>query len=151
MISSGFIDVQNFNVISKLPCRTRPFSGHQLITDILSGHPDRGYDHFRMTNTMFFKLEELLVSRGLVTGTRNVSVQEQLAIFLYGIGHGVTNRVMAETFQHSGETISRHFNNILKAICFLKQDFIVQPGSDTGVHPRIRDNQHFHPYFMVRT
>ena len=149
LISSGIINVQDCTRISKMPCRSCPFSGHELIKDILSGHPDRGYDHFRMTNTMFFKLEELFVSCGLLTSTRNVMVHEQLAFFLYRIGHGVTNRVLAETFQHSGETISRHFNNVLKVICTLKQEFIVQSGEDIGVHPWIHENNHFHPHFMI--
>ena len=99
---------------------------------------------------MFLQLEQLLVSHGLVSSTRNVMAKEQLAFFLYGIGHGVTNRVLAETFQHSGETISRYFNKVLEGIYSLKHEFIVQPGEDASVHPRIRENNHFHPFFMVQ-
>ncbi|XP_020255595.1 uncharacterized protein LOC109832628 isoform X2 [Asparagus officinalis] len=32
------------------PCRTRPFSGHMLVEDMLSGHPDRSYSCFRMSS-----------------------------------------------------------------------------------------------------
>lgn len=150
LLNSGLTSMGESNVVSRVPCRTRPFSGHQFITDILSGHPERGYNHFRMTNTMFVQLEELLVSRGLLRGSRYVTAKEQLGFFLYGIGHCVTNRVLAETFQHSGETISRYFNTVLKAICNLKHDYIVQPDDDVGVHPRIRDSNLFHPFFKVR-
>nr|CAD1820235.1 unnamed protein product [Ananas comosus var. bracteatus] len=52
------------NSLHKRQCRTRPFTGHQMICDILNGHPDRGYDHFRMTTTTFVALCDVLVARG---------------------------------------------------------------------------------------
>ena len=98
LLSTGLIQLEDYNIHYKRPCRTRPFSGHNLITDIMSGHPDRGYSHFRMTNYMFQQLEQLLVSRGVISGTRNVTSTEQLAFFLYCVGYGVSNRVLSETF-----------------------------------------------------
>ncbi|XP_020079660.1 uncharacterized protein LOC109713860 isoform X2 [Ananas comosus] len=134
------------STIYKQPCRTRPFTGHQLIHDILSGHPDRGYQHFRMTTTMFIRLRDELVARGFIQSTRHLTANEQLGIFLFGIGHGVANRVLAETFQHSGETISRHFNNVLRGVVELRHEYIQPPASNVGVHPRIKDNPIFHPF-----
>ncbi|XP_020082181.1 putative nuclease HARBI1 [Ananas comosus] len=130
----------------KRACRTRPFSGQQLVQDILFGHPDRGYQHFRMTNIMFEALRDDLIRRGLIQSTKNINVDKQLAIFLHGIGHGVTNRILAETFQHSGETISRHFNNVLRAVMHLKDEYLCTPSNNVGVHPRIRDSSNFHPF-----
>nr|CAD1837155.1 unnamed protein product [Ananas comosus var. bracteatus] len=75
-----------------------------------------------------------------------MTADEQLGIFLYGVEHGVANRILAETFQHSGETISRHFNNVLRGIVRLKDDYIMLPSSNAAVHPRIRDNPNFHPF-----
>ncbi|OAY69894.1 hypothetical protein ACMD2_17812 [Ananas comosus] len=121
-----------------------------MICDILNGHPDKGYDHFRMTTTTFVTLRDMLVARGLIRGTRYMTVDEQLAIFLFGIGHGVANRVLAETFQHSGETISRHFNNVLRAIVMLKDEYLTLPPNNAMVHQRIRDNLNFYP-FKTRT
>ncbi|OAY82550.1 putative nuclease HARBI1, partial [Ananas comosus] len=69
-----------------------------------------------------------------------------LGIFLFGVGHGVANRILAETFKHSGETISRHFNNVVRGIVGLKDDYIMLPSSNVAVHPRIRDNPNFHPF-----
>ena len=134
LIDNGIIDLSKFNRHSKIPCRTRPFSGHHFITNMLSVHPKRGYDHFRMTNTMFIQLEQLLLSHDLICSTHNVTAKEQLAFFLYCIGQGVTNRVLAETFQHSREMISHHFNNVLKAICSLKQEYIIQLGEDIDMY-----------------
>jgi hypothetical protein len=39
--------------------------------------------------------------------TKTVSVEEAVAIFLYIVGRGASNRDAQERFQHSGETISR--------------------------------------------
>ncbi|OAY80192.1 hypothetical protein ACMD2_15947 [Ananas comosus] len=39
----------------------------------------------------------------------------------------MANKVLAETFQHSGETISRHFNNVLRAIVMLKDEYLTMP------------------------
>nr|CAD1829276.1 unnamed protein product [Ananas comosus var. bracteatus] len=117
-----------------------------MLCDILSGHHKRCCHHFRMSATTFIALRDALVERGLISSTINMTADEQLSIFLYGVGHGVANRILAETFQHSGETISRHFNNVLRGIVRLKDDYIMLPSSNAAVHPRIRDNPNFHPF-----
>ncbi|OAY76525.1 hypothetical protein ACMD2_03515, partial [Ananas comosus] len=117
-----------------------------MLCDILSGHPERCCHHFRVSATTFIALRDALVEKGLISSTRNMTADEQLGIFLYGVGHGVANRILAETFQHSGETISRHFNNVLRGIVRLKDDYIMLPSSNAAVHLRIRDNQNFHPF-----
>ncbi|OAY74020.1 putative nuclease HARBI1, partial [Ananas comosus] len=117
-----------------------------MLCDILSGHHERCCHHFRMSATTFIALRDALVERGLIISTRNMTTDEQSGIFLYGVGHGVANRILAETFQHSGETISRHFNNILRGIVRLKDDYIMLPSSNAAVHPRIRDNPNFHSF-----
>nr|CAD1837845.1 unnamed protein product [Ananas comosus var. bracteatus] len=139
------------NRVPRQRCRTRPFTGHQMLCDILSGHPERCCHHFRVSATTFIALRDALVEKGLISSTRNMTADEQLGIFLYGVGHGVANRILAETFQHSGETISRHFNNVLRGIVRLKDDYIMLPSSNAAVHLRIRDNQNFHPFKMNRT
>ncbi|OAY85667.1 hypothetical protein ACMD2_19803 [Ananas comosus] len=60
---------------------------------------------------------------------------QQLAIFLFGVDNSVANRILAETFQHSGETISRYFNNGVRGIVRLKDEYIMFPSSNVVVHP----------------
>ncbi|OAY66485.1 hypothetical protein ACMD2_17618 [Ananas comosus] len=64
------------STIYKQPCRTRPFTSHQLIHDILSGHPNRGYQHFMMTTTMFIRLQDELVEKGCIQSTRHLTADE---------------------------------------------------------------------------
>ncbi|GKC17017.1 L10-interacting MYB domain-containing protein-like protein [Tanacetum coccineum] len=56
--------------------------------------------------------------------TRNVSIEESLGIFLFILAHGSGNRLAQETFNHSGETIHRHFHKVLKAVLKLSEDII---------------------------
>lgn len=70
-----------------------------------------------------------------------------LAIFLYGIGHGASNREMQERFQHSAETISRHYKFMLNAILMLQSEYIVLPDSSAPVPENIRNNPGSWPYF----
>ena len=143
--------IHQSNVMKQVPrpCRTRLFSGHMLVEDMLAGHPDRSYSCFRMSSEAILLLKNVLIEKNALRPTRYLSCNEQLCIFLYGISHGLSNRVLAEIFQHSGETISRHYNNVLNAILSLKQDYIQLPTADVDVHPKIRENPNFFPYFKV--
>ena len=55
------------------------------------------------------------VEKGLVD-SRYVWVEEQLAIFLYAVSKNASNQVLQDQFQHSGETIRRHFAAVLNAL-----------------------------------
>ena len=46
LLSFGLFQMADYDIRSRIPCRTHPFSSHNLIIDILSGHPERGYNHF---------------------------------------------------------------------------------------------------------
>jgi hypothetical protein len=51
-------------------------------------------------------------------------------------------------FHRSGETVSRHFHNVLRAIISLEDEFLVQP-SGRDVPPQILNNSRFYPFFKV--
>ncbi|XP_059669372.1 uncharacterized protein LOC132314535 [Cornus florida] len=53
---------------------------------------------------------------------------------------------MSFFFCRSGETISRHFHSVLKAVISLEGQFLKQP-SGLDVPPEILNNDRFHPYF----
>jgi len=75
-------------------------------------------------------------------------MEEQLAKFLHIIGHKVKNRSVSFFFHRSGETVSRHFHNILNAILLLEREFLNQP-DDSVVQPQILHNNRFYSYFKV--
>ncbi|KAF5181631.1 CAI-1 autoinducer sensor kinase/phosphatase cqsS isoform, partial [Thalictrum thalictroides] len=99
------------NRFNKRPYRTDPLSGKQYVNNVFEGHEDRSLDVFRMRSNVLFDLCDALRERKLLHNTRYVSVEEQVSIFLYIVGKNDSNRTVADRFQHSGETISRHFRN----------------------------------------
>ncbi|KAJ9177071.1 hypothetical protein P3X46_012323 [Hevea brasiliensis] len=134
-----------YNSINRLPCRSSLPSGSGFMTEVLDGHDDLCREMFRMDKHVFHKLCNTLRQRGMLRDTAGVMIEEQLAIFLNIIGHNERNRVIQERFQHSGETISRHFNNVLKAIKSLSREFLQPPPLATP--PEIFCSSRFYPYF----
>lgn len=74
----------------------------------------------RMNRHAFFKLCAMLQTIGGLKPTRNMLVDEQVAIFLHIIAHRMKNWIIQNNFQRSGETISRYFNIVLTAVLKLQ-------------------------------
>ncbi|XP_024019242.1 uncharacterized protein LOC112090956 [Morus notabilis] len=70
-----------------------------------------------------------------------MNVPEQVFVFLTIVAQSQTNREAQDVWQHSGETISRRFSDVLDAICALHDDFIKPPNYDR-VSDFVRDNRH---------
>ncbi|XP_071727634.1 uncharacterized protein [Rutidosis leptorrhynchoides] len=91
--------------------------------------------------------------------THNVSIEESVGIFLLILAHRCGNRLAQETFNHSGETIHRHFHMILKAVLKLSGD-IIKPntryneedciGAIDGTHVRASVREHEQAKYIGR-
>ncbi|RVW52690.1 hypothetical protein CK203_104719 [Vitis vinifera] len=88
----------------------------------------------------------ILQAKGLLRHTNRIKIEEQLAIFMFIIGHNLRTRAVQELFRYSGETISRHFNNVLNAIMAISLDFFEPPVLD--IPPEILEDGRFYPYFQ---
>lgn len=121
--------------------------GSGFMNEVLNGHGDLCREMLRMDKHVFLKLSDTLRERNILRDTPGVNIEEQLAIFLNVVGHNERNRVIQERFQHSGETISRHFNNVLKAIKSLSREFLEPPPLVTP--SEILGSKRFSPYFEV--
>ena len=51
-----------------------------------------------------------------LTPLRRMTVLEKVGMFLYVLFLGASNRQVHECFQYSGETVSRNFHEVLKAM-----------------------------------
>jgi hypothetical protein len=58
-----------------------------------------------------------------------VIVEEQVAIFLYVVGHNQRFRVMHQSFRRSIETIHIHFHQVLYAVGELRNEMIKPPST----------------------
>ena len=81
-------------------------TGHQWVMELLAGHPERIHCELGMHKEAFLQLVMDLREIGL-TDSRNIVLEEQLAIFLYIRVTGLTTRHVAERFQHSNATITQ--------------------------------------------
>jgi len=98
-----------------------------------------------MPSATFKKLAQWVKEKGLLQETRNISIEEQLAIFLKIVGEGASNRTAQDRFQHSGDTISRHFHHVLDALIHLYTEFVQPPNLSTQME--IRNNKKLSPFF----
>ncbi|KAK2969447.1 hypothetical protein RJ640_011344 [Escallonia rubra] len=133
------------NYVAKERRHTFPSNGVKFVDDVLNGKSGSCLENFRMDKHVFYKLCDILQARGLLRHTNRIKIEEQLAIFMFIIGHNLRTRAVQELFKYSGETISRHFNNVLNAIMAISLDFFQPPGSD--IPPEIQEDQRFYPYF----
>lgn len=120
-------------------------NGMKFIDEVLNGPNERCLDSVRMDKHVFYKLCDILQAKGLLRHTNRIKIEEQLGIFMFITGHNLRTRAIQELFRYSGETISRHFNNVLNAIIAISLEFFQPPGSD--IPPKIREDPRFYPYF----
>uniref|UniRef100_A0A803MRE4 Transposase n=1 Tax=Chenopodium quinoa TaxID=63459 RepID=A0A803MRE4_CHEQI len=64
---------------------------------------------------------------GGLSGTRNMTLQEIVAMFLYTLAHHQKNRSIGNLFLRSGKTVSRQFNLCLRAILELHEHLLHKP------------------------
>ncbi|CAN1324393.1 hypothetical protein LINPERPRIM_LOCUS33080 [Linum perenne] len=93
-----------------------------------------------MDRHIFVHLCEELKKHGL-QHSKNITVEEQVAMFLMILAHSNSARDNAEDFQHSTATVSKYFGIILKSVISLSLVVIVPPnmsedyvGAIDGVH-----------------
>jgi hypothetical protein len=75
-----------------------------------------------------FELRE----RQFIESTWNLDVEESVAIFLLLTGHCQGQRIAADHFQHSMETINRHYNKVLRAVGHLAKVYIKSETQNWG-------------------
>ncbi|XP_024636687.1 protein ALP1-like isoform X1 [Medicago truncatula] len=112
----GAIATYYYKYIYKEPCMTSLQRGQDWMNEILNGHPVRCMNAFRMDPTLFKQLCEDLQSKYGLQPSKRMTVEEKVGIFVYTLAMGASNRDVRERFQHSGETISRAFHEVLEAI-----------------------------------
>jgi hypothetical protein len=134
--------------IAKEPCRTSSQTDYKWVMEILQGNPDRCKQNFRMEIHVFIYLCKELKEKYYLKGTRKLTIEELVAMFLSTLGHGFGNRIVQEMFQHSGETVSRHFTRVLMAVSRMAIDIINPIDREFKNVPRkILDDERYWPYF----
>ncbi|KAG8363805.1 hypothetical protein BUALT_Bualt19G0060500 [Buddleja alternifolia] len=95
--------------------------------DLVSFDDETCIDNLRMSRNAFGHLCYILANGGGLENTKNVTVSEQVAIFLIVLAHHKKNCIVKHDFKRSGYTISKHFNSVLSALLKLHNLFLVKP------------------------
>lgn len=101
-------------------------------------------NNLRMPIALFNRLCQLLETVGGLCATKNITVHEQVAMFLSILSHHQKNRVLQMSFNRSGYTISKHFKRVMNALIMVHQLLLVTP------HPIAHDSNDYRwKYFQV--
>ncbi|RVW22028.1 uncharacterized protein LOC104877720 isoform X1 [Vitis vinifera] len=133
--------------LCKTPQRTSMLSGAQFVRDMIEGHPQTCYELFRMDKETFMNLCDHLKRHENLQDTRFVTVEEAVAMFLLIVGHNVRMRVVADRFQHSTETVARHFKEVRRALCRLGKILICPNNMTNEVSSYVASNPKYFPWF----
>jgi hypothetical protein len=91
-----------------------------------------------MRREPFPKLCNLFRERNLLRDNSQFCIEEQVAMFLYIVGHNQRFRVIHQNWRRSIEIASRHFREVLFAIAELWQDISKPPSAK--IQNNIRNN-----------
>ena len=136
--------------IDKQPCRDSEQTGYMCLMDCLTGNEMKCYEMFRMKPHVFLQLCNVLQHTYRLQHTRHIRLEELVGICLMILGQGECHRLVQERFQHSGETIHRHFHRILKHLNIMSMD-IFKPSDPTfsAILSHIQKNPLYMPHFQV--
>jgi len=90
----------------RIPYHTSILTGEMWVNELLSGHPRRFRTELGVNRSTFILLVKAMQSLGLQS-SRHVSIEEQVAIFLFISVTGNTSVHTGERFQHSTSTITK--------------------------------------------
>ncbi|CAH9059540.1 unnamed protein product [Cuscuta europaea] len=94
---------------------------------LVNGPESNCISQLRMSHAAFFKLCDMLVTKGGLRPTRHLIVEEQVAIFLLVLSHHHKNRTLILDFQRSGRTISKCFSTVIHAVLQLHSTLYAKP------------------------
>ncbi|XP_071694010.1 uncharacterized protein [Rutidosis leptorrhynchoides] len=100
----------------------------------------------RMSENAFMVLCEKLERGGGLRPTQRMSVEEQVARFLFMIGNDLKTGLIAWFFRRSESCTNRHFHKVLNALLSIEDQYIRQPTGDI-VPTEIEQKKRFYPFF----
>ncbi|XP_023752843.2 protein ALP1-like isoform X2 [Lactuca sativa] len=102
-------------------------NGRDSIHDMVYKSDKTSGVNIRMNRNAFTRLCDMREQRGGLKNSKNMLVDEQVAMFLHVLAHNEKNMIIVERFKRSGETVSRYFKLVLDAVCRLHKQFYKKP------------------------
>ncbi|KAK7848268.1 hypothetical protein CFP56_005238 [Quercus suber] len=130
----------------KQPMRDSILTG-QGYMDELDSNPNKCFEMFRMTRSYLLHLVDELIGHGyLKEGQGDVDATQAVAMLLYILGHNTQMGCVADRFQHSIETVSRHFRKVLRAF-YSYARHLIKPDPDVVYLPEHLRVNKYCPWF----
>ncbi|XP_023895253.2 uncharacterized protein LOC112007179 [Quercus suber] len=131
----------------KQPMRTSALTGKAYMDEVTEGNQAKCYEMFRMTPDLLLHLVDELVAHGyLKDGHGDVNATQAVAMLLYILGHNTCFRCVADWFQHSTETVCRHFRQALRAVHHYAKHLIKPDHNVTSLPEHLQVNKYW-PWF----
>jgi len=118
-----------------------------FIDNILNRGDKHCVKQIRMKLVVLYRLCDVLTSHDLLRSTQNVSIREQIIVFLQIVGQNQRFCFISGIYYRSVETINRYFRIVLKEILKLYKHLIKDP--EDIVPAKIMNNRRFYSYFKV--
>ena len=150
VIAAGVAIIERERNIIYIPREPRinTIAQQELYIDNILNRDDRHcVEQICMKPVVLYDLCDVLTSLDLLRSTQNVSIREQVIVYLQIISRNQRFRFISGIYYRSVETIHRYFRIILKAVFKLYKCLIKDLG-DT-VPTEIMNNRRFHLYFKV--
>ncbi|GMP55410.1 hypothetical protein CsSME_00020235 [Camellia sinensis var. sinensis] len=139
-----------YNHYHRVPRNTSILSGRLWMYELFNGHQGRFEDAVSMSKPVFLMLCETLHSFGLTLPQREhgVPLEEKVAIFICAL-QGMKLKDLQERFQHSKETLSRHFHEVLKVMIpftAVHSRSLTPEQVQQGGHPHLQSQRRYRPF-----
>jgi len=134
------------------PLRPRAIPGYWIRDMLQSDSTVRWNNCMRMQKSTFLALrdwclEHTTLRPPAVLHHNAVSIEEKLAIFIYIVSIGASNRQPQEFFARGPRAITTHFNSVLRALLKLHQHVVQLPKPTRPLDRRIAFDRKYYPYF----
>lgn len=108
----------------KEPARNLELERRNFLNRLYRGTEADCIEQLRVSKRTFFKLCKILKEKGQLVRTRNVPTTEAVAMFFHILAHNLKYRVVHFSYCRSKETISRQFNNVLRAVMKVSREYL---------------------------
>ena len=111
-----------------------------MVDGLLIGNEAKCHEMFRAKPYVFLQLCNVLQYRYGLQHTRHIRLEESVGICLMILGQGAYNKLVQERFQHSSETIHRHFHRVLKHLNIMSMNILKPSNCTFSKVPRYKKN-----------
>ena len=120
----GVVTWYHNNYFVKEPTRNWELERQSFLNRLYRGTNKDCIEQLRLSKNAFFNLCRILQEKGGLVRTRNVPTTEAVAMFLHILAHNLKYRVVQFSYCRSKETISRQFNDVLRAVMKVSKDYL---------------------------